>query len=285
MITAKTIRLPLKAAERLIHIPSGVALSELVEVRLRAGRRAVLVTADGRRIPCEGTLSREDIEECFQELCRHSVHSYAREISEGYITLEGGHRAGFCGTAVIKDGRICTLKDISSINLRLAHEIKGCGEALYHTAFSSGIRSLLIAGRPLSGKTTVLRDITRLVGGKHRTALIDSRNEIAASSGGVPSLDVGENTDVLSGYPRYEGMMIALRTLSPEVLVCDEIGGDINAIEQCADCGVKLIATVHAASFEELDSNPVWRRLIPKFDCTALLGGKGQTLGFREAAI
>ncbi len=285
MITANNIRFPLKTAERLIHIPSGVAMSQLAEVRLRAGRCASLVTVEGKCIPCGGRLRREDIEECFQELCRHSVHSYAREISEGYITLEGGHRAGFCGTAVIKDGRLDTLRDISSIDLRLAHEVKGCGEALYRAAFSTGLRSLLIAGRPLSGKTTVLRDIARLLGERYRVALVDSRSEIAAVCRGVPSLDVGENTDVLNGYPRYEGMMTALRTLSPEVLVCDEIGSDTKAIEQCTDCGVKLVATVHASSFEELDRNPLWKELAVRFDCVALLGDRGRLADFRGNRI
>ncbi len=285
MITARNALIPLKNAERLIALPEGISRNELCELRLRAGRPAAAVTMSGRSIPCSPTLTKQDIEACFQELCRYSVHSFQREIAEGYITLPEGHRAGFCGSAVIRDGELETLRDISSINIRLAREIKGSGEALYHAVFAKGLRSLLIAGAPLSGKTTVLRDLTRLLGEKHKVALIDSRNELAACHDGTPQLDVGLNTDVLSGYPRAEGMEIALRTLSPEVIICDEIGNDISAIEQCIHCGVKLIATIHASSVEELSRRKAAAELIGAFECIAVLHGKGQISEIKGAAI
>ncbi len=285
MITAKNTVLPLKNAERLIKLPDGIKRNELCELRLRADRPATAVTLSGKSIPCSARLSQQDIEACFQELCRYSVHSFQREISEGYITLPEGHRAGFCGTAVMRGGRIETLRDISSINIRLAKEIRGCAEALYHAVFSEGLRSLLIAGAPLSGKTTVLRDLARLLGEKYKVALIDSRCELAACHNGVPQLDVGLNTDVLSGYPRAEGMETALRTLSPEVIICDEIGGDISAIEQSIHCGVKLIATVHASSVGELSQRKGTAELISSFDCIAVLCGKGQIHEIKGAAI
>ncbi len=276
MITAKTTELPLKTVGGLVRIPADIGKGELAEVRLRSGRPAVAVTVTGRCRVCSETLTRTDIENCFMELCRYSVHSYAREISEGYITLDGGHRAGFCGTAVMQDGRLASLRDISSINLRLAHEVKGCAEQLYSTAFANGLCSLLIAGKPMSGKTTVLRDLARLLGERHRIAVIDSRNEIAAVANGTPTLDVGLNTDILSGYPRQEGMSIALRTLSPELIMCDEIGGDFSAVEQCLSCGVKLTATVHAGSMYELEQRSETARLLPLFDCIAVLSEKGK---------
>lgn len=278
MIAVKKHEIPLRAAEGLIHIPSGVPMGELAEIRLRAGRRAMAVTVSGKSLPCSSELSREDIEACFQELCRHSVHSFAREIAEGYITLEGGHRAGFCGTAVIKDGRLETLRDISSINLRLAREVIGCAEELHRAVLAGGERSLLLAGKPLSGKTTLLRDLARLLGKTRRVAVIDSRNELAAVCRGTPFLDVGENTDVLSGYPKYEGIMTALRTLSPEVIICDEIGGDAEAVRRCIHCGVKLIASAHAGSVEELSRRPDTAALLPMFDCAAVIGGRGRLI-------
>lgn len=285
MITAKKTMLPLKSAERLISLPVGISRNELCELRLRAGRPAAAVTLGGKNIPCSEPLSDKDINDCFQELCRYSVHSFQREIAEGYITLPEGHRAGFCGTAVMRGERIETLRDISSINIRLAKEVRGCAEALYHAAFSDGLRSLLIAGAPLSGKTTVLRDLARLLGDRHKVALIDSRCELAACHDGTPQLDVGINTDVLSGYPKHEGMEIALRTLSPEIIICDEIGGDISAIEQCIHCGVKLIATVHASSVEELSRRKDTAGLIGSFNCIAVLCGKGQLAEIKGAAI
>jgi len=276
MIKARTAELPLKTAEQLIRLPDGITHRELAEVRLRAGRPAVAVTIAGRSIVCSPPLSRCDIEQCFLELCRHSVHSYAREIAEGYITLGGGHRVGFCGTAVMQDGKLSTLRDISSIDLRLAHEVKGCGEELYAAVFAERPQSLLLGGRPMSGKTTVLRDLSRLLGAHYRIALIDSRSELAAVHNGTPSLDVGLNTDVLDGYPRYEGMMTALRTLNPEIIICDEIGGDFAAVERCISCGVKLIATVHAGSLEELIRRPETARLLPLFDSVAVLSDRGR---------
>ncbi len=285
MITAKNAVLPLKAAERLIKLPDGIKRNELCELRLRMGRPATAVMISGRSVTCSKPLTKQDIEDCFGELCRYSVHSFKREIAEGYITLPEGHRAGFCGTAVMRDGDIETLRDISSINLRLAKEIKGCAEALYHAFFEKSLRSLLIVGAPLSGKTTVLRDLTRLLGERHKVALIDSRNELAACHDGTPQLDVGLNTDVLSGYPRAEGMEIALRTLSPEIIICDEIGNDISAIEQCIHCGVKLIATAHASSLEELSKRRDTAGLIGSFDCIAVLCGKGQIAELKGAAL
>lgn len=285
MITAKNAVLPLKAAERLIKLPDGIKRNELCELRLRMGRPATAVMISGRSVTCSKPLTKQDIEDCFGELCRYSVHSFKREIAEGYITLPEGHRAGFCGTAVMRDGDIETLRDISSINLRLAKEIKGCGEALYHAVFGKSLRSLLIVGAPLSGKTTVLRDLTRLLGERHKVALIDSRNELAACHDGTPQLDVGLNTDVLSGYPKSEGMEIALRTLSPEIIICDEIGNDISAIEQCIHCGVKLIATAHASSLEELSKRRDTAGLIGSFDCIAVLCGKGQIAELKGAAL
>ncbi len=275
MITARTAEIPLKAASQLIHIPTGINRNELTEIRLRAGKRSML-TVSGRCIPCSDVLSREDIERCFQELCRYSVHSYAKEIAEGYITLPEGHRVGFCGTAVISSDRIDTLKDISSINIRIAREIQGCADELYCTLFQNGLCSLLIAGKPMSGKTTVLRDLARLLGYEHRVALIDSRNELAAVYKGIPSLDVGENTDVLTGYPKYEGMLTALRTLSPEIMICDEIGGDADAVMQCINCGVKLIATAHADSIDELSRRPDTAALLPMFQYAAVLSDRGR---------
>lgn len=280
MIAVKNTVIPLKAAERLIQLPYA-ARDSLSEIRLRAGRRAAAVTADGRSYPCSERLTAADINDCFQELCRYSVHSFSREIAEGYITLPGGHRAGFCGTAVMKDGRLETLRDISSIDLRLAREVHGCAAELHRAAFSGGAVSLLLCGRPMSGKTTLLRDLARILGTSRRVALIDSRSELAAANGGAPMLDVGENTDVLSGYPKREGIMTALRVLSPEYIICDEIGGDADAVAECMHCGVKLIATAHGGSMDELRRRPDTAGLLPMFDAAAVIAEKGRLLDLR----
>lgn len=279
MIAAKNIRtVPLRFAAKKITLPQG----NIAEIRLRVGRSACAVMTDGRLVKCSEPFSRQDIAECFLELCRNSVHSYAREISEGYITLPGGHRVGFCGTAVEQEGKLSTLKDISSLNIRFAREVRGCAEELCSRAFRDGLCSLIVFGKPLCGKTTVLRDMARILGDAHRVSIIDTRGEIAGVYGGVPALDIGENTDVLNGYSRGEGIMCALRSLAPEVIICDEIGSDAEEIRQCMNCGVKIIVSAHAGSIAELLSRTALRELLPLFDKAALLGGRGRLAELSE---
>ncbi len=281
MINAKTQDIPLKTAAAKIRLPAG---ADIAEIRLRAGRCAAAVTVSGKIIPCSAPFSEKDIADCFAELCRYSVHSYSREIAEGFITLDGGHRVGLCGTAVMSGGAVVSVKDISSLNIRIAREVRGCAEELYGRFFAGGLCSLLLAGRPMSGKTTVLRDLSRMLGEKYRVALIDSRNELSASVRGLPTLDVGENTDVLCGYTKSAGIMTALRSLSPDVIICDEIGDDYEAVEQCLFCGVKVIAAAHAGSLSELSRRRGTDRLLPLFDCAAVIGGRGRLLESRAAS-
>ncbi len=271
----RTNNVPLKRAAQKITLPAG-GLEQVAEIRLRTNRPAYAVTLDGRNIPCSPPFSQEDISECFLELCRNSVHSFAREIAEGYITLPGGGRVGFCGTAVIQEGRLTALRDISSLNIRFPRQVRGCAELLCRRAFAEGLCSLIVCGKPLSGKTTVLRDMARILGQEHRVAVVDSRGELAGVHGGVPALDVGENTDVLNGYSKSDGIMCALRSLSPEIIICDEIGDDAEAVRQCMNCGVKLAVSAHAGSIRELKCRPALAGLLPLFDKAALLGELGR---------
>lgn len=282
MIAARTNNgVPLSSAARRIELPAG-GISQIAEIRLRTGRSACAVRLDGKMLRCSGPFTQEDITECFLELCRNSVHSFAREIAEGYITLPGGHRVGFCGTAAAHDGKLATLRDISSLNIRFAREVRECARELCTRAFGDGLCSLIVAGKPLSGKTTVLRDMARILGQEHRVCVIDTRGELAGVYNGVPALDVGENTDVLNGYGRAEGIMCALRSLSPEVIICDEIGSDAEEIRQCMNCGVRLIASAHAGSIAELRSRPGLSELLPFFDRAALLGRCGMLMELAE---
>ena len=228
-------------------------LSDICEIRLRAGQPIVLETTRGRfSLDCKATS--EEISDCIKGFCHYSLHSYERELREGYITLKGGHRAGFCGSAVLRGDHIDTIKNISSINIRIAREIIGTADTLEQTVFSESFRGLLIAGKPMSGKTTVLRDLCRIIGSRHKLAIIDTRSEIAATCNGVPQNDIGTYTDVLNGYPRSEGIEIAVRTLSPEYIACDEITGESDLAALCLNSGVKLIFTSHCGDIKQARS-------------------------------
>lgn len=196
----------------------------------------------------------EEINQCFEAVCQYSVHSFKNEICEGFVVLKGGHRVGLCGTAVINNNAIENIKNISSLNYRISHQLKGCAEKLYAQIFQQGLQNILISGAPMSGKTTLLRDITRLLGDNYKTAVIDERGEIAAAWKGIPQNDIGINTDVFDSYPKAEGISTAIRVMSPQVVICDEIGGekDIIAIKEASYCGVYVVATIHAESVNDL---------------------------------
>lgn len=249
-------------ANALQAVPKHIA-ENAYEVRIRAGRPVAVETPRERHI-CAGikaTLS--DINKCIGYFCDYSLYSCEKELAEGWITLKGGHRAGFTGTAVIRGGKVTAIRDISSIDLRIASEHKGCAEKIMSlTAFETGFRGLLILGAPLSGKTTVLRDYARLLGSFARTAIIDERGEIAAVYNGVPQNDIGVNTDVLNLFPKEEGIMQAVRSLAPEYLVCDEVGGEYERLGECAGKGVKLVLSAHCGSMEEAADNTAVKYLI-----------------------
>lgn len=256
--------------------------SNIAEIRLRAGRPAVCVDIWGGMKVCSEVFSADEIADCFAEICRYSIHSFQDEIADGFVTMEGGHRVGICGTAVKNGGRIEFLKDISGLNIRFAHEIIGCANEIYNCFFDNTACSLLLAGKPMSGKTTILRDLARQLGNKHKVVIIDSRNEISASFHGTPSMDIGLNTDAICLCGKYEGIMLALRSLSPEYIICDEIGGDSDALERAMYCGVKIIAAVHAGSISELASRSEIGRLMCMFDAAAVVGNRGRLLEYRE---
>lgn len=263
----------------------------LQEIRLRAGRPVSLVIGksekfltDSGRLTIDAkeaiSIAPKELEQTFQAVCEYSIYRYAREITGGFVTLTGGNRVGIAGTAVYRDGVLTQIRDVSGMNFRIARAVTGCAEPLYEQVFRMTATSLLLSGTVGTGKTTMLRDLCRLLGKERRVVLIDERSEIAAVHRGMPRYDVGLHTDVLDGYARAEGLMTALRVLTPEILVCDEIGTqqDAEAILRVYGCGVPLIASAHASSIQELEQRPAIRTLLEQgvFRYIAVLDEKHQ---------
>ena len=219
---------------------------QITEITIRSGKKAV-IKGKNRYVKLNYFTSVEDVNECLKKLCDLSVYAYMEELKNGFITVKGGHRIGICGTAVIKDNKIYNIKNINSLNIRIAHAIKGCGEA-----FGINPKSMLVISPPGCGKTTLLRDICRNVGMSHKVSVVDERGEIAGVFEGVPCFDVGDMTDVMSLCKKTDGIEIMLRSMSPEYIVTDEIAAaDYESINRAMSYGVNIIASAHGSNIKE----------------------------------
>lgn len=291
--------LPPRLMSAVMSIPE-IERLRINELRLRLMRplsctiysKEYFITHGGRlsNSPDEGvTVLNDEIRAVYEKAFENSLHSYHREITEGYITTEGGNRVGFCGTAVLSNdrtARVENVKSISSINIRIAREVIGCAEELYNSLFSGKPSGLIIGGSPSSGKTTVLRDLCRLCAKDLRVSLIDERNELSNSKNGIPNNDIGNKCDVFCSYTKYDAIMTAVKVMTPQILICDEIGtdDDLKALRYAVNSGVKLIATAHCSDYDELKKRPVVQKLIKEkcFDNAVILSG-GAACGIVKA--
>ncbi|MDI6602119.1 MAG: stage III sporulation protein AA [Thermoanaerobacteraceae bacterium] len=273
----------------------------LEEIRIREGRPLMVIrsgcdmmlaqrglaTLDVKRAYA---VSHEDICETVELISESSIYAFEDELKNGYITLRGGHRVGLTGRVIMENGNIKTLRDVTCLNIRVTRELKGVSEKVIGYIYRPphGVYNTMILSPPMAGKTTLLRDIVRNIsnGGPGRPGLkvgvVDERSEIAGCYNGVPQNDVGIRTDVLDCCPKDLGMLLLIRSMSPEVICTDEIGRkpDVEAIQEACNAGVGIITTVHATDINELNRKPYVNMLVTEglFDRYIVLGnsmGKG----------
>ena len=242
------------------------------ELRLRVGRPPSAVWPEGERpLPgLEDTPVRpEDLSLVLEVATQASAHTVLDRVRDGFVTVRGGHRVGLCGTAAVEAGEIRTLRQLSSLAIRVAREVPGAAEGVLPRLLEGGaLQSTVLLSPPGGGKTTLLRDLIRRISDglgtvPLRVGVADERGELAAMYGGAPQNDLGARTDILDGCPKGPALMMLLRAMNPQVLAADEITApaDAEALAQAAGCGVKLLCTVHGGSLEDIRRRPVCRRL------------------------
>ncbi|MFD1955865.1 stage III sporulation protein AA [Paenibacillus thailandensis] len=281
--------LPLELKSVLGKLPAS-SQELLEEIRVREDRPLeVGIRGQSRFVGPDGLL-RVTSEEAYKptaDVCRrlldritnYSLYAMEEELRRGFITVSGGHRIGLAGRTVLDGGAVRGIRDIGGFNIRIAREVVGAAAPLLPKLLDHSrktLQSVLVLAPPQTGKTTLVRDIARAVssglwgGGESRSwagrkvGIVDERSEIAACVRGIPTFDVGPRTDVMDACPKAEGMMMLLRSMSPEVIVVDEIGRpeDAVAIREASHAGVSVVATAHAYDLHDARGRPVLNELL-----------------------
>ena len=230
------------------------------EIRCRVGQACTLLTAGSERAMADCVIQASDLDYILERATLFSFHAYAEELRAGFVHTDGGGRIGVCGT-ITENG----LRGISSLTVRIPHEVRDCAKPLLPALTEGELRSTLIVSPPGAGKTTLLRDLIRLLSERgYRVSVADERGEISAMHRRRAQFDLGPYTDVFVGGRKHEACMMLLRAMNPQILAFDEITaeGDIEAALSAVGCGVTLLATAHAADAEGLQRRPLYRRLL-----------------------
>jgi stage III sporulation protein AA len=263
-----------------------IDFDKLQEIRLRINTPLLIIynnqesfiTEEAKlvNIPTKAIIiTKNEIRETMEYISNYSLYAFEEEIRQGFITINGGHRIGIAGKIIIEDDVIKGMKHISFINVRLAHQVKGCADQVLPYIINQqgkGIYHTLIISPPRCGKTTLLRDIIRQLSDGSSLlpgmsiGVVDERSEIGACYMGTPQNELGIRTDILDCCPKAKGMLMLIRSMSPQIIAVDELGSkeELEAIDYVIGCGCKLIATVHGSSLEDIRNKPTLGELIEK---------------------
>lgn len=268
--------LPRQIANEIIQVFSTYSslINTLQEIRIRVSKPIILKQRNSD-IVLQHIVTNEELLHILERFCENSIYAYKNQICEGFLTIKGGHRIGITGSCVIENGKIINIKYVSSLNIRIAREVKGCSNAIINEIIdidNQTILNTLLVSPPGKGKTTMLRDLVRQIsnGINERkfkgkiVGLIDERGELAACYRGIPQNDVGIRTDVIENVSKEKGVEILLRSMAPEIIACDEIGTheDVQAIEKMLISGVKGLFTMHGNNMEDIKKNIEINKLI-----------------------
>lgn len=249
-------------------------LEKMQEVRIKANK-PLQVYLGKDEIVTEYIITEEDIKIILQRMSNYSIYAFEEEIKNGYITIKGGHRVGICGSCVIDNNRVRTIKNVASLNIRICREVIGCSDKIMpYIVDGEKVLNTIVISPPKCGKTTLIRDIARnlsngfkigyiKVSGK-KVCIIDERSEIGGCSNGIPQMNVGIRTDVFDSCLKSMGIMMAIRSMSPDVIICDEIGTykDMESILAAMNSGVNLITTIHGLGIEDLYKRSVFKEIL-----------------------
>lgn len=289
-VLAKSVRSVVEA--------EGLDFEKVQEIRMRIEKPLILIYDNEERRPPSGEpqgylITKEEIRETLEYISHYSLYAYEHEMRQGFITIEGGHRVGVMGKAILEGDKVKNLQYISSVNIRMSHEILGCADKVMpYITKNRQVCHTLVISPPCCGKTTLIRDLIRQISDGNMyvkgctVGVVDERSEIGGCYLGVAQNELGMRTDVLDCCPKAEGMIMLIRSMAPQVIAVDEIGSpeDVHAIEYAMQCGCKMIASVHGLSMDEAADKPVLGKLIRerRFERYIILGNEKRPGEVRE---